>query len=810
MTTTASARATRYVAWIRRWSAAIVATAVVITALAVYLVAFHLPLRADFSNLLPPDAPAVRDLRRLEARVRTPDTVLVVVAAPDPISRAAAAAELGARIRAMPATLVSQLEDDDQAVRDFARAHLHLLVPLDDLVAARAALTERLAAAKRDANPLYINLDEEADADAAAAAQARLDELRGKRADAMRRLDKSRYVSDDELHQLLVVRTAFPKTAVDQGEQLLAALGAARAAVIAAHPGVDVGLTGGVVNSVAEHHALQRGMVVSSIITALLVGLVIALYFRSLRLLVILSGVLGAATVTSFGAAAFTVGHLNAATAFLGAIIAGNGVNYGILLIGAYLDLRRSLDADQAMAGAIAATTRPTLVASLGASIAYGSLAATSFRGFADFATIGAVGMFVCWAASYTVLPALVLLTPSPRLPAEGSLLGRILARLFGFRHPGRVLAVTGLAAIAAALISYRYVIDDPFEYDIRNLRSEGPDAILGRKWLAISDAQFGRGISGQTYIAADRPAQVPLIVEALRSAGPAGTHTIGVIHSILEVMPADQDARLAVLRELRELLADPAFDELTPDERAELDSLRPPADLRAITVADLPAAIADPLRERDGQVGLLIGVRPDPSVDEWNGHDLIRFANAVRRLELPDHETVTTSGPAVIFADIIEAIQSDGLLVTGTAALGLVVMVLVVVGRNRRAVAVLTGTGLGALGLIAVCALAGIKVNFLDFVALPITLGLGVDYAINIGHRHDGVVADATETLRTAGAGVFVCSLTTIIGYGSLLVSDNLAIRGFGLASLIGEITCLATALIVVPALLSWRRRAA
>ena len=50
----------------------------------------------------------------------------------------------------------------------------------------------------------------------------------------------------------------------------------------------------------------------------------------------------------------------------------------------------------------------------------------------------------------------------------------------------------------------------------------------------------------------------------------------------------------------------------------------------------------------------------------------------------------------------------------------------------------------------------------------------------------------------------MFVCSLTTIIGYGSLLVSENLAIRGFGAASLIGEVTCLLTALVLVPALLA------
>jgi predicted RND superfamily exporter protein len=52
------------------------------------------------------------------------------------------------------------------------------------------------------------------------------------------------------------------------------------------------------------------------------------------------------------------------------------------------------------------------------------------------------------------------------------------------------------------------------------------------------------------------------------------------------------------------------------------------------------------------------------------------------------------------------------------------------------------------------------------------------------------------------------VCSLTTMIGYGSLLISENLAIRGFGQASLIGEIACVTTALVLVPALLALRRK--
>ena len=67
-------------------------------------------------------------------------------------------------------------------------------------------------------------------------------------------------------------------------------------------------------------------------------------------------------------------------------------------MIARYLEERRTSDVDDALATAIVGTLRPTAVASLGASIAYGSLAATSFKGFADFAVIGAIGM--CCAGS--------------------------------------------------------------------------------------------------------------------------------------------------------------------------------------------------------------------------------------------------------------------------------------------------------------------------------------------------------------------------------------------------------------------------
>ena len=54
----------------------------------------------------------------------------------------------------------------------------------------------------------------------------------------------------------------------------------------------------------------------------------------------------------------------------------------------------------------------------------------------------------------------------------------------------------------------------------------------------------------------------------------------------------------------------------------------------------------------------------------------------------------------------------------------------------------------------------------------------------------------------------MLLCSYTTTVGYGTLLLSANGGIRAFGLAALIGEIACVTVALVAVPSALSLLRR--
>ena len=62
---------------------------------------------------------------------------------------------------------------------------------------------------------------------------------------------------------------------------------------------------------------------------------------------------------------------------------------------------------------------------------------------------------------------------------------------------------------------------------------------------------------------------------------------------------------------------------------------------------------------------------------------------------------------------------------------------------------------------------------------------------------------------IRGTGGAVSLCSVTTIIGYSSLLVAKNLGLYHFGFLAVLGEITCLTVAVVVLPAaVLLWRRR--
>jgi hypothetical protein len=324
--------------------------------------------------------------------------------------------------------------------------------------------------------------------------------------------------------------------------------------------------------------------------------------------------------------------------------------------------------------------------------------------------------------------------------------------------------------------------------------------------------------LSGQAYqvvIAVEKREQVaPLIAELRRDdeARPPDKRWMRDARSLDDAIPPDQDKKLAVLAEIRDLIDDSALQQsLTDDERVKLARLRPPEDLEPVTDADVPMALAWPFVEKDGSRGRLIVIRGAPRFNSFNVADRLEFSREVRKLDRLMPPGALVAGEPLVVADIITVMEHDTPHVIAFALVGSFLTVIVLLGIRRHGLVTLACGMAGVLLMIAVCALLGIKVHFLDLIALPITIGIGIDYAVNIAarDRQDGE-RGPRYLISTIGSTVLMCSYTTTVGYGTLMLSANGGIRSFGLAALVGEVACITMALVVAPVCLAVLRKRA
>lgn len=811
-TSRSSVSTERYASWINRHHRAVVIASVAVAVLAGSIAA-QLPVYADFSYLLPPSAVSVQHLRALEKRARVLGTVMLAVKSSNPTERAAAAQLLRDRLIRLGPEVASSITFDDSVARKFAWDNRWLFVPLDDLEAAKTALATEINAAKLAANPLYVDFESDpapagttekpaADADVMRSLRQRLHDAETKKN------DPGDLVSKDGTVQMMILRTAFASGDVDKGGELLRAVSGVAAQVRAERPNVEIGVAGDVLTTELEHHAILHGMVFSTLVTVLLVVGALLLYYRSVAAVGALSWSLAVGTLLTFMFTRLSIGHLNVATAFLSSIVVGNGINFGIMLLARHVEERRAgQNGATALGRAIGGTLRGTLAAALTASVAYLSLVVTDFRGFRHFGIIGGMGMVLCWLCAYTVLPACLALAEARGwvkvYPEPG--IGPLLARLLPKRLGVVVTLSLALTAVAAGITWY-YLAHDPYEANFRNLRSESAELNEERRWMHEIDLAFGQGISGGFVIGVPtRDEAAPLVarLRALDEGKGRNDRLFSRINTLDDALPADQEKKLRVLDEIRDMLSDETLATLSAADRADALALRPPATLRALKDNDVPDGLAWPFIEADGSRGKLVLAMSGWGYEIWDAHDLVRFADNVRALDLGEHTLL--GGSAFVFSDMLRLIERDGPRATLAAALGAVLVIFLVVGFRRHGMVTIACGAAGTLLMMATGALVGLRINFLDFVALPITIGIGIDYAVNICAReklegHGG----ARRALATAGGAVLLSSYTTIVGYGSLLVSSNKGIQSFGSAAILGEITCLLAALLLAPALLT------
>lgn len=111
-----------------------------------------------------------------------------------------------------------------------------------------------------------------------------------------------------------------------------------------------------------------------------------------------------------------------------------------------------------------------------------------------------------------------------------------------------------------------------------------------------------------------------------------------------------------------------------------------------------------------------------------------------------------------------------------------------------------------GGLMLLGLMSLLNVDFNPINLIVLPLVLGIGVDDGVHLVHDYRRQLASGATEYTPSGDtvnGVLLTSLTSIIGFGSLMIASHQGLRSVGIVLALGVASCLAVALILVPALL-------
>jgi uncharacterized protein len=666
------------------------------------------------------------------------------------------------------------------------------------------------------------------------------------------------FLSEDQRLLFILAETESQRGSFTGDQRAIEGIRGVIASLKREFPDVAVGVTGKPALSNDEMVAAFRDSEHATIFAfALTLALLLAAFARFGKPVLMLV-VLALSLCWSIGAATLVIGHLSLFSVMFISIVIGIGIDYGIYFLFRYeeeLFLGRNL---KEAIEITAARSGPGML--LGAMTAAGTfyvLWLTDFRGVRELGFIGGSAIILAWLAMMTVLPAVLVLVDRRHATRAAGAIPRAIAlervhvpfveRLVSY--PKTVLVMAAALTLVSAW-GLRYI---QFDYNLLNLQALGTESVAWEKRILAT-----AGRSGFTALAsADSLEELRHKYNALRT-----LRSVSEVDSVLLLIPEDQPEKLKIIGDFAPLVSPVKIGRATAVDpvrlASALDTLKrrfdiagneaPDGEIRTKLklVAEDIGRLAIKIRQSDPQISEpalthlqnqiyrdfvrsfqrlqdnltprtigLADVPPElrakfisnsgrfllqihPAVDIWDREGAHRFVSDLRSVD-PD----VTGTPVITYEalGLMERAYQQG---TIYAIVLVSLFTALTLRRTRETVLALLPLGLGLMWAFGLMYFFGLKFNMGNVFGLPLILGAAAEYGLNIvlrfmeGRDHGGPLI-----ARSTMMAVLVNGLTTIVGFGSLMIADHRGIFGLGLLLTLATITSLIAALVVLPVLL-------
>ncbi|MEY2434177.1 MAG: uncharacterized protein QOC92_3902 [Acidimicrobiaceae bacterium] len=203
---------------------------------------------------------------------------------------------------------------------------------------------------------------------------------------------------------------------------------------------------------------------------------------------------------------------------------------------------------------------------------------------------------------------------------------------------------------------------------------------------------------------------------------------------------------------------------------------------------------------ERHAQV--IVRLQGNQSIDE-EGVAAVAAKREGDKLSLPNASTVTT-GASILLKDINDYLRG-GMLTLGGIAVAIMVVILLVLFNVRWRLLPLAVILIGVVWAFGLAGYLGIPLTIVTIAGLPVMLGVGIDYAIQMHARVEEEVLvgrsdhPIQETARNLGPALLVVTFDAVFAFAALRFAKVPMIRHFGLLLAVGiAVICLGS--IIIP----------
>ncbi len=645
------------------------------------------------------------------------------------------------------------------------------------------------------------------------------------------------YISDDGQMLLFALWPAKPSTNLVKARELMLFIEQTREGLYERNPdwrdAVLIEFAGPHVENAEGTTDVREDMLLTSLTSLAAVLFLFVVAFRQPEALVFVAVPLVVGVIWTLGLTSFFVERVTQVTLTFAAILIGLGIDFSIHLYNRYLeDLRLGHGAEEALENAMYLTGPSIVAGAITTGFGFFGMALTRFEGFRELGLFGGIGIFMCLLAVAVTLPPLMIFSArfSRRVHGPLATLG-LKTVTFTVQSYPRMTVAAGLCVVAfLGLHATRATFDDDFA-TLRQL-SDDYTALLDRidthfdlptnQVLVIVESesrQGSLGIDDRIFELNDRVFRNIMSTE--------GTYRFIGVDSGREVFPSAETQANALerfasvdLERIRGRLQAFASDNpsLPPGYfgpfLADMESLRDMC-RRALASGQPPIGLTQLIADPDLYQVFLFFFGKDETRDVYRAITHVYPPPADIWMEgIPDlFERRLGEGlpeRPIVLGNAILSLELRQLIIRDLSVIVLIVFFSVSIYLSWyfrsivRAGLAIIPTVFGLLCMLGVMHLAGLSLNYLNIIAIPMIVGIGVDSAIHLlGRFYEGEKHDMRLAIERTGRAIVVTGLTTLFGFGALSFASFRGIREIGFLSIAGVGFTLFAALIFLPAVL-------